>query len=75
MLIEPSTASALTLALYDHLLTLPDELDMMWSREWDLPRALFFLVRYGVAAFLLYLGSGEANMLFTPIYSALTVSL
>lgn len=57
-----SIASALALSLYDHLLTLDDEITMMWTRSWSLPQFLYFLVRYGVEAFLLYLGYGKPSI-------------
>ncbi|KAA1466943.1 hypothetical protein DENSPDRAFT_926248 [Dentipellis sp. KUC8613] len=37
---------AFTLLIYDYLLTLPDEVALIWGSHWTITRAIFFLNRY-----------------------------
>ncbi|KAF8151795.1 hypothetical protein B0H34DRAFT_801470 [Crassisporium funariophilum] len=42
------TAAGLTLLLYDHILSLDDELNLIWRAKQSIPKISFLLVRYGV---------------------------
>lgn len=39
---------------YDHLLTLPDEIKVIWPMPWKIPKMLFMVNRYFVPAFLIF---------------------
>ena len=48
------TPSTPVLYVFDFLLTLPEEVSEIWPTKWSLPKAAFFLSRYGgLALFLL----------------------
>ncbi|KAJ7909600.1 hypothetical protein B0H13DRAFT_2661391 [Mycena leptocephala] len=43
-----SAAAGLVILLYDHLLSLPDEIRFVWSAEFTSSKILFLAMRYGV---------------------------
>ncbi|KAJ7870522.1 hypothetical protein B0H13DRAFT_2350358 [Mycena leptocephala] len=47
------SAAGLVLLLYDHLLTLPDEVEHVWSAPNTLGKVLFLILRYMVPIFML----------------------
>ncbi|KAG7094295.1 hypothetical protein E1B28_007896 [Marasmius oreades] len=44
----------LTWGLHDYLITLPDEIRFIWSREWNLSKIMFFWIRYYTIVLLLF---------------------
>ncbi|KAF9259276.1 hypothetical protein L218DRAFT_1059366 [Marasmius fiardii PR-910] len=44
----------LTWGLHDYLITLPDEIRLIWSREWNLSKIMFLWIRYYTIALLLF---------------------
>ncbi|EEB92503.1 hypothetical protein MPER_08975 [Moniliophthora perniciosa FA553] len=40
------TAAVATLVIYDYIITLPDEIDLIWSARWNLTKVLYLLQRY-----------------------------
>ncbi|KAH8828984.1 hypothetical protein DL96DRAFT_1814275 [Flagelloscypha sp. PMI_526] len=46
MVLSMIQSSALTILVYDWLLTLEKEVTLVWSRKWSLGKALYFLTRY-----------------------------
>ncbi|EAU90978.2 hypothetical protein CC1G_02365 [Coprinopsis cinerea okayama7 len=44
----------LFILFYDHLITLPDEVRVIWPMPWKLPKILFMVNRYFVPAFLIF---------------------
>ncbi|KAF9525844.1 hypothetical protein CPB83DRAFT_896733 [Crepidotus variabilis] len=47
-----SFAAATTLALYDTCARLPDEVQLIWKRQWSLPKLFYLLTRYYGLAYL-----------------------
>ncbi|KDQ58917.1 hypothetical protein JAAARDRAFT_33636 [Jaapia argillacea MUCL 33604] len=39
-------ASATAAALYDHLITFSDEVELIWKQRWSIAKVLFFVTRY-----------------------------
>ncbi|KAK0478824.1 hypothetical protein IW261DRAFT_1481063 [Armillaria novae-zelandiae] len=61
---ETATEIVLHVLLYDHLLTFPAEVDLIWAARWSVPKALFLLLRYIVPPSVIihtHLLSGIAN--------------
>ncbi|TFK51893.1 hypothetical protein OE88DRAFT_1484003 [Heliocybe sulcata] len=52
-LIRLSQLTATLVALYDHLITLDQEVDLIWSKRWSLSKVLFVVNRYLGGAVLL----------------------
>ncbi|KIJ23811.1 hypothetical protein M422DRAFT_275537 [Sphaerobolus stellatus SS14] len=48
-----STAVGLIILLYDHILLLPDEIELVWSAAPGWPKYLFLVSRYSVPVFIL----------------------
>ncbi|KAG8742328.1 hypothetical protein FRC12_015394 [Ceratobasidium sp. 428] len=46
------SAAGYVLLLYDYLLTLPDEVRLIWPTSWSLVKVLFLINRYTVPVFL-----------------------
>ncbi|KAF5319358.1 hypothetical protein D9619_008677 [Psilocybe cf. subviscida] len=46
-------AAGLALTLYDHTLTLSDEIEYVWKAKWTIPKLLFLLIRYAVPCALI----------------------
>ena len=57
-----AAVSALTLTIWDHCLTLPEEFDLVWFRKFDLTKAVFLFNRYGVEAGLVLVTYGMCNL-------------
>ena len=56
---EPyATGAALVAAMYDHLLTLSDEISVIWTKEVNLAKVVFFFTRYGSEALLIFASYG-----------------
>ncbi|TFK51268.1 hypothetical protein OE88DRAFT_1659145 [Heliocybe sulcata] len=61
------SAAGLVIMLYDHLLTLDDEVEYVWKAKWSLPKTLFLVLRYMVpSAMIMYTyelsGIGEIHL-------------
>lgn len=81
VLTPPHAVSALTCALYDHSLTISDELETMWTRKVDLSTVVYFVMRYGIDGVLLYMAycrylqifaSSEVLMQLPVVFSGFT---
>lgn len=63
--------SALTLALWDLLLALDQEISLIWLRAWDLTKVVYLFMRYCVLSGLLYTAYGACPS-FQFLYQPLT---
>ncbi|KAJ7772657.1 hypothetical protein DFH07DRAFT_953117 [Mycena maculata] len=45
-------AAAFVILLYDHLLTLGGEIELIWPAKWSSPKAMFLFIRYMVPCFM-----------------------
>lgn len=52
-------ASAVTLALWDHIVTFRYEFEVIWFRSFDLAKLVYLLNRWGVGAGLVYAAYGD----------------
>ncbi|OCH89657.1 hypothetical protein OBBRIDRAFT_826438 [Obba rivulosa] len=59
-----STAAAIAWVVYDIILTLPQEFDLVWMTKFTFPKALYFITRYGGLASLGVYLSG--NIVIAP---------
>lgn len=50
----PPSAAGLVCALWDHAITLDDEIELVWKKKWDVTKFAFFFYRYGAEGSLIY---------------------
>ncbi|KAK0463038.1 uncharacterized protein EV420DRAFT_1151393 [Desarmillaria tabescens] len=58
------SGAGLVVLLYDHILTFPAEVELIWTARWSVPKVLFLLIRYFVPSSVIihiHLLSGIAN--------------
>ena len=67
-LFERFTAVGLMCALWDHIITLDEEVDLIWSKRIDITKLAFFFYRYGTEAGLLYVNYSTLSIRSTIIY-------
>lgn len=58
-----TTASAAVCAFYDHFLTLAQERRYIWGKKIGVVKVLYFVLRYGIEAGLVYLTYGMRTIL------------
>ncbi|KAJ7583914.1 hypothetical protein C8J56DRAFT_1094854 [Mycena floridula] len=66
------------LLLYDHLLTFDDEVELIWSTRWTLPKVLFLLVRYLVPISMVMFmtaTAGLGNEWITPVVHFIRINI
>ena len=59
ILMTITTASAVALSLWDHAITFGREVDIIWSRHFDLTKLIYLMNRWGVGMGLIYAAYGE----------------
>lgn len=62
------SAVGLVCALWDHIITLGDEVDLIWRKKMDVSKLAFFFYRYGTEAGLLYVNYSEPKYPLPPKY-------
>ncbi|KIP04458.1 hypothetical protein PHLGIDRAFT_129483 [Phlebiopsis gigantea 11061_1 CR5-6] len=66
------SAAGLVCALWDHAITLDDEIELVWKKKWDVTKFAFFFYRYGAEGSLIYVNymlSGIRPHLSTNMYA------
>lgn len=59
--IANGAGAALTFTLYDHVLTLDQEIDFIWNGTLGLSKLVFFYNRYGTEIILLFVSYSELS--------------
>jgi len=74
--------AGLVLMLYDHVLTFDEEVRLIWSARWTLPKVLFLLIRYLVPVGLIInisemsgLGNDWVTTPFCKVWFAVAISV
>ena len=55
------SATGLVILMYDHLLSLPAEVRLIWPLAWEYPKIAFIYNRYAVTGYLLYVAYSKLN--------------
>lgn len=58
------SAVGLVCALWDHIITLDDEVNLIWRKKMDVSKLAFFFYRYGTEAGLLYVNYSEYSAFY-----------
>ena len=65
----------MSLALWDHLISIGNEVDIIWSRKFDLTKAIYLLNRWGVGIGLIYAACSASSLPYVVIVTHKTYAV